>query len=137
MSAVSAEAQVFASKEQIAREALAREVRAHRVKLLSDREIKELFERAESIAKEEAKQIAEESAQSHNARVETREKCKDVVYRTRNENACRAAQGTLWMLYQREARTKDQVFETLLLGSCNIVDASRKQLVRANCLPRE
>lgn len=116
--------------------ALQAEVKAHRVKQLSDREIRELHSRAAEISKDEARQIRAEEDQFWRERREMQEKCKDVVFRTRNERACFGAHSTMYMFSRREPRSQEQVFDSLLTAGCDLVRADRRALARANCLPK-
>lgn len=110
-------------------------MKEHLAKQLTDEQIRELHRKAGVMQVEEAKRIEAESQARQKKRMQTQEQCKDVVYRTRNERECQAAHSTLWMLSVEEPRSREQIFEDLLLGLCNFAGPDRKRLLQMNCLP--
>lgn len=110
-------------------------MKEHIAKQLTDEQIRELHRKAGVMQVEETKRIEAESQARQKQRMRTQEQCKDVVYRTRNERECQAAHSTLWTLSVEGPRSREQIFEDLLLGLCNFAGQDRKRLLQMNCLP--
>jgi hypothetical protein len=119
----------------VANPALLQAIKDHRVKRLSDDQIRQMHSRAQDLSQQEVRRIEEEDRQRYASRARTREMCKDVVYRTRNERECLAAQSTLGLMNTEQPRSKEQIFEDLLLGDCNYIGGDRQKLLQAQCLP--
>ena len=116
---------------------LMREIRAHRIAQMSDAEIRKLSDTAEVMRQKEERELQEERSQSSKRRIETLEKCKDVVFQTREERLCNAARGPFWRLNTNipEPRSREAIFDALILGHCNFINGDRQKLVEAKCLP--
>jgi hypothetical protein len=116
---------------------LMREIRAHRIAQISDAEIRKLSDTAEVMRQKEESELQEERSQSSRRRIETLEKCKDVVFQMREERLCNAARGPFWSLNTNipGPRSKEAIFDALILGHCNFISGNRQKLVEAKCLP--
>jgi hypothetical protein len=115
---------------------LVKEIRAYRISQMSDAEIRKLWETAEEIRQKEEHDLQEERRQRAKQRAETLEKCKDVVFQAREERLCNAARSTFSILNidMPDPRSREAIFEALILGRCNFMN-DRRKLIQAKCLP--
>jgi len=107
-----------------------------RIKQLSDAELRKAWEDAETIRIAETKEIEARKDDSAKRRAERRAKCSDVVYKTRNEAECQQAYSTMWMLNDEQPRSRQKIYESIIVGACNFLGDDRGVLVKNKCLPQ-
>lgn len=109
-------------------------MKAHRLSLMSDEQIRD----AHRVADQRAAQFASGAKADYDSLVAESaarvQRCGDVVYRARNESACKIVFPIGVMAGPLKSPSADSLFEEAVLGACAYVESAREAR-RAHCMP--
>jgi hypothetical protein len=112
-------------------------IRKHRLSVLSDRDLRDLWEKAEVERLREASNATLRRSEYLEQRSNLQRLCGDVVYEQRHTEECRSARSLLPLAFSHERlRTREEIYDSLILGACNFVGTdSVRKLRAAGCIP--
>ena len=115
----------------------AEEMRAYRLSVLSDTDLIDLQTRARDLAAQRRSKQEDANVRAQKQALDDWARCdNDLVYKVRNENACRTAGAriTQSIANPEKGPSDERVFEELILGQCAFV-RTKGEAKKLGCLP--
>lgn len=110
-------------------------IRKHRISQVTDEQIHQMWKDAEKIRQTEITDLETKKSMKIQEAMKKSEICNDEVYKVRNNEECNKTENIL-MLQTEEPRSKEKIFDAILLGVCNFIDPKYFEKLRENnCIP--